>query len=33
VPVVQYLPDLHKHFDEDFENIGDFIKAANIKFE
>lgn len=33
MPVVQNLPDLRKHFDEDFKSIGDFIKAANAKIE
>ena len=33
VPVVQKTDALRKHFDEDFKNIGDLIKAANIKIE
>jgi hypothetical protein len=33
VPVVQNLPDLRKHFDEDFKSISDFIKATNVKIE
>ena len=33
VPVVQNLPDLRKHFDEDFKSIGDFTNAANVKIE
>ncbi len=33
VPVVQGLADLRKHFDADYENIGNLIKAANIKIE
>jgi len=33
VPVVQNLPDLHKYFDENFNSIGDLMKAANVKIE
>jgi hypothetical protein len=30
---VQTLPFLRKHFDEDFERIGDLMKAVNVKIE
>jgi hypothetical protein len=33
VPVVRSLPDLRKHFDEDFKSTGDFITPANVKIE
>jgi tripartite-type tricarboxylate transporter receptor subunit TctC len=33
VPVVQSLPDLQKTWADDYKNIGELIKAANIKLE
>lgn len=33
VPVVQSLPDLKKHWEKDYEDIGSLIKSANIKLE
>jgi hypothetical protein len=32
VPVVQNLPHLRKHFDEDFKNIGHLMQP-NVKIE
>jgi tripartite-type tricarboxylate transporter receptor subunit TctC len=33
VPVVQSLPDLRTHWDNDYKSIGDLIKAAKVKIE
>ena len=33
MPVVQSLPDLRRHFEDDFKSIEALIKAANIKIE